>query len=561
MQKNSMIQDGTNKLQILALGGLGEIGMNMTALVWDGHAVIIDAGLLFPDASMPGIDLVIPDMDALIDRGWDILGIVLTHGHEDHIGALPYVLQRIPVPVYATNLTMGLAEHKLEEFGLLSAVPRTIISPEVPLELGPFTLDFFAMCHSVADAIGIAITTPAGVVIHSGDFKIDPEPIDGRVCDLEKISSYARKGVLALLSDSTNAEDQGVSGSESSIGPALERIFERAEGRVLIAAFASSIHRIQQVLDISCKFHRKVALVGRSMATNAKIAADRGYLKIPKKILVEMRDLEGLPDHKLTILSTGSQGEPLSALSLMAFDRHKFLSVKPGDVLVLSSRFIPGNERQISYIINEFSRRGARVEYQKISHVHVSGHANREELRTLIRLVRPRYFIPVHGEYRHLASHARLAMEEGIPEERVLVVQDGDLVELSEDRAEVVERVELQRIYVDGTGVGDVGREVLRDRRILSEVGLVTIVFGVDKRSGKVLAGPEIFSRGVTYEELEPELIEGVRRAVIDELEQLNPGTLEAWEESREPIRLAARRYVNRQLKRKPLVQTIILPI
>jgi ribonuclease J len=556
-----MIQKKEDALTILPLGGLGEIGMNMMVLAWDGRAVIIDAGLLFPDTSMPGIDLVIPDMDALIDRGWDILGIVLTHGHEDHIGALPYVLRRISVPLYATNLTMGFVEHKLEEYGLLSAVPRNVISTESPLELGPFTFDFFAMCHSVPDGVGMAITTPAGVVIHSGDFKIDPKPIDGRVCDLEKISSFARRGVLVMLSDSTNAEDEGVSGSESGIGPSLEKIFEQAEGRVLIATFASSIHRIQQVLDISRKFNRRVALVGRSMATNAGIASERGYLKIPEKILVEMRDLEGIPDRKLTILSTGSQGEPLSALSLMAFDRHKYLSVKPGDVLVLSSRFIPGNERQISQIINEFARRGARVEYRKIAHVHVSGHANREELRTLIRLVRPRWFMPVHGEYRHLAAHARLAVAEGIPEERVLLIQDGDRLEISPDGAEVVERVDLQRIYVDGTGVGDVGREVLRDRRILSEVGVVTVAIGVDRRSGEVLAGPQVFSRGVTYEELEPELIEGVRQAVLKELDQLNPSTLEAWEESREPIRLAARRHVNRQLKRKPLVQTIILPI
>jgi ribonuclease J len=545
----------------LPLGGVGEIGMNMMALVWDRDAIIIDAGLLFPDESMPGIDLVIPDLDTLLEQGWNLLGIILTHGHEDHIGALPYVLEKIPVPVYATNLTMGLAEHKLEEFGLLGTSTRHIVSTESPLELGPFTVDFFAMCHSVADSVGLAVTTPAGVIMHSGDFKFDPRPIDGRVCDMEKISLYARRGVLALLSDSTNVEYPGTSGSESTVYPVLERIFGQATGRILIATFSSNIHRIQQVLNLSEQFSRKVILVGRSMAANTRIASERGYLDIPPGILVDMKDLDELPDRNVTLLSTGSQGEPMSALSLMSYERHKYLKVKQGDLLVLSSRFIPGNEKAINHIINEFCRRGARVEYEKVSHVHVSGHASSDELRDLIRRVRPLYFIPVHGEYRHLLRHADLAVEEGIPRERVLVLEDGDVVELSKEWAGVTQRIEVKRVFVDGTGVGDVGTEVLRDRRALSEVGLVIVVIPVSDDTGELLSGPEVLSRGVTYQEMEPDLIEGARRAVEELLVEVNPRSPEQWEEARESIRLAVRRHINRLLGRKPLVQTVFIRI
>jgi ribonuclease J len=549
------------KVKLLPLGGVGEIGMNMMALVWDRDAIIIDAGLLFPDESMPGIDLVIPDLDTLLEQGWNLLGIILTHGHEDHIGALPYVLEKIPVPVYATNLTMGLAEHKLEEFGLLGTSTRHIVSTESPLELGPFTVDFFAMCHSVADSVGLAVTTPAGVIMHSGDFKFDPRPIDGRVCDMEKISLYARRGVLALLSDSTNVEYPGTSGSESTVYPVLERIFGQATGRILIATFSSNIHRIQQVLNLSEQFSRKVILVGRSMAANTRIASERGYLDIPPGILVDMKDLDELPDRNVTLLSTGSQGEPMSALSLMSYERHKYLKVKQGDLLVLSSRFIPGNEKAINHIINEFCRRGARVEYEKVSHVHVSGHASSDELRDLIRRVRPLYFIPVHGEYRHLLRHADLAVEEGIPRERVLVLEDGDVVELSKEWAGVTQRIEVKRVFVDGTGVGDVGTEVLRDRRALSEVGLVIVVIPVSDDTGELLSGPEVLSRGVTYQEMEPDLIEGARRAVEELLVEVNPRSPEQWEEARESIRLAVRRHINRLLGRKPLVQTVFIRI
>lgn len=561
MTIDPMHEETLTGLTLFPLGGLGEIGMNMMAFAWGSDAFIVDAGLLFPDESMPGIDLVIPDLDALLARGWNIRGIVLTHGHEDHIGALPYLLGKIQAPVYGTNFTMGLVENKLEEFDLLGSTERHVVSPQTPIELGPFRIDFFTMCHSVPDGVGLAVTTPAGVVIHSGDFKFDPDPIDGRRCDVDTLSAYARRGVLALLSDSTNVEREGAAGSERSIRPELEKIFRRAPGRILVATFSSNIHRMQQIFDLVEEFGRKVVLVGRSMESNASIAASRGHLRIPPGVLADMRDLDSIPDDKVTVLSTGSQGEPLSTLSLMAFERHKYLKVKPRDTLVLSSRFIPGNEKAINMIINEFYRRGAEVEYEGISHVHVSGHAQRDELCALIRLVQPRYFVPVHGEYRHLRRHARLAVEEGIAEERVLVLEDGDLLELSWKTATLLERLPVKRVFVDGKGVGDVGNEVLRDRRVLSEVGMVTVAIIRAKETGEIISGPSVFSRGVTYQDTEPELIDGTRKAVEAVLVELDPRTSDDWEEVRERIRLAARRHVNRSLGRRPLVQTLVLDV
>ncbi|MBI5572583.1 MAG: ribonuclease J [Desulfomonile tiedjei] len=549
------------KLTIFPLGGLGEIGLNMMAVVFEKDAFFIDAGLMFPDESMPGVDIVIPDVDAVIRQGWNILGIVLTHGHEDHIGALPYVLKKTPVPVFATGLTMGLVDQKLEEYDLLKSTSRHIISAAEPIELGPFRIDFFSMCHSVADGVGLAVTTPAGTIMHSGDFKLDPTPVDGRLCDLEKISALARNKVLALFSDSTNAENRGTTLSESMIRPAFENIFSEADARILIATFSSNIHRIQQVLSIAEEYGRKVVLVGRSMVSNTRIASERGYLTIPKGILVDMKDLEGLPDHKVTVLSTGSQGEPMSALALMALDRHKYLKVKPGDVVVFSSRFIPGNERAINQIINEFSRRGARVMYEKVSDVHVSGHASEEELRYLIRLVHPQCFIPIHGEYRHLRRHMEIAIDEGVLPENVLLAQDGDMVELSAAGARIVEQLDVRRIFVHGKGVGDIGHDVLRDRRVLSEVGMVTVVVVIREDTGELVAGPEFASLGVTYEEVEPEVLDGARIALEERLAYLDPKTPQDWDNSKEEIRLAVRRYVNRLLGRKPVVQTIILRI
>ncbi|MDQ7784077.1 MAG: ribonuclease J [Desulfomonilaceae bacterium] len=547
--------------KVLPLGGLGEIGLNTMVVSAGKDAFIIDSGLMFPDDSMPGVDIVIPDMDAILRQDWKIHGYVLTHGHEDHIGALPYALKKAPAPVFATRLTMGLVENKLDEFGLLGTTERNIISADVPITLGPFGIDFFAVCHSVADGVGLIIQTPAGIIVHSGDFKLDPTPIDGRLCDIEKLAFYSGKNVLALFSDSTNVENKGTTLSESMIRPAFESIFREAEHRILIATFSSNIHRIQQVLDIASEFDKKVVLVGRSMIENTRIASERGYLRVPPRLLVDIKDMESVPDERTVVLSTGSQGEPMSALSLMAYDRHKYLRVKPGDVVVFSSRFIPGNEKAINQIINEFSRRGAQVMYEKISNVHVSGHASEDELRYLIRLVNPRYFVPIHGEYRHLLRHAGLAVEEGIPRERVLIAEDGDLIEFGPDEARITDRLEAGRVFVHGKGVGDIGHDVLRERRVLSEVGVVVVVLAVESQSGKLVSGPVLHSSGVTFGDVEPELMESVRAGLMERVEQLSPKNLQEWEESKEEIRLAVRRQINRILGRKPVVLTVILNV
>lgn len=547
------------KLRVLPLGGLGEIGLNMMVVVLDRDAFIIDTGLMFPDESMPGVDIVIPDIEIVLRQDWNVLGIVLTHGHEDHIGALPYVLQKINAPVYATSLTMGFVEHKLEEFGLLTSSLRHVVSGDAALQLGPFTIDFVSMCHSVADGVGLIVGTPAGVIMHSGDFKLDPTPIDGRLCDLEKITHYAKRKILALFSDSTNAEHKGSTLSESMIRPAFETIFREARGRILIATFSSNIHRIQQMLNLSKEFGRNVVLVGRSMVSNTRIGSEKGHLDVPEGILVDMKDLDDLPDDRVTVLSTGSQGEPMSALSLMTMDRHKYLKVKHGDVVVLSSRFIPGNEKAINQIINEFSRLGAQVMYDKVSDVHVSGHASEEELRYLIRLVNPACFVPIHGEYRHLLRHARMAVEEGVPENRVRVAMNGDLLEISSEGIRVIEQLESGRVFVHGKGVGDIGHDVLKDRRSMAETGLVIVALAVSKDHGALVSGPELHSLGVTFEEVEKELLDKVTDAVNERLLELKPQNLVQWEESKEEIRLAVRRTINKILGRKPLVKTVIL--
>lgn len=551
----------TPSLKVVPLGGLGEIGLNMTLVIWGESAFVLDSGLMFPDESMPGVDYVIPDVDVLLRLKQTILGIVVTHAHEDHIGALPYLLKKVNVPIYATSLTMGFIENKFDEFDLLKSTDRRVISNKSPIELGPFLIDFFAMCHSVPDAVGVMVETPVGGLIFSGDFKIDPSPIDGRFCDLEKIRKYSEKGILALFSDSTNVEYPGRTRSESDLRSSFETIFSNATGRILIATFASNIHRLQQVLTVAEQFNRKAALVGRSMAANARIAADRGYLKIPDNILVDIKDLEDIPDNQVTVLSTGSQGEPMSALSLMASERHKYLKVKEGDTVIFSSRFIPGNEKAINSIINELARCGATVMYEKIADVHVSGHGRAEELLDLLRLVRPKYFVPIHGEYRHLLRHAKLAIEDGIPVENVVVATNGDVIEISPDGIGVSEQIEVGRVYVHGKGVGDIGRDVLRDRRTISEVGVITVVLAVSSHDGRILSGPTLNSIGVTYDEVEPELMEGIRSAILERISEFRPSTSSQWEEMREEVRLVTRRSVNRILGRKPVVQTVILQV
>ena len=498
-------------LTIVALGGLGEIGMNMMAYQYADDIIIVDCGLMFPSPDMLGIDYVIPDITWLRERAESVRAICLTHGHEDHIGALPFVLQELNVPVYGTALTLGLVSAKLEEYKLDGVVELVTVQPRETVHIGHFAVEFLRVAHSIVDGCALAITSPEGVVIHTGDFKIDHTPVDGQLTDLASLSRYGEAGVLALLSDSTNVEREGYTLSEKYVGEAFGDIFPKCTGRIIVAAFSSSIHRVQQVADVAARCGRKILLNGRSMVKNVQIARDLGYLTIADEQLMDLRELPHLPPEQVCIISTGSQGEPMSALTRIAMDDHKQIKLEKGDTVILSSRVIPGNERTISELINHLYRRGAEVFHEKVSEVHVSGHASREELKLMLNTVRPRFFIPIHGEYRHLVKHIQLAYTVGIPEERCILATNGEVVSFYSDTAAIVEQIESGRVFVDGKGVGDVGRMVLRDRKHLSEDGMIVVIIGLNMTTGAVIYGPDIVSRGFVFEDESQEYLEEAR--------------------------------------------------
>jgi ribonuclease J len=486
-------------LRVIPLGGVGEIGKNMMALEYDRRLLVIDAGLMFPESDMLGVDIVIPDVQYLAERASCVEGIILTHGHEDHIGALPYVLSEIAAPVYATRLTRGLAEVKLKQRGRLSSAELHTITADDVLHLGPFTVEFFHVCHSIPDTVGVAVTTPVGLVIYSSDYKFDQHPVDGKLTDYAKLQALGDRGVLLLLSDSTNAEVSGFTPSEKDIEATFERILTTALGRVFIATFASNISRVQQVLRLARQCGRRLGLVGRSMRDNVRMAASLDYIDVAAAELLTFDEMERLPDREVVIICTGSQGEPTSALVRMSMEDHR-ISIRPGDTVVLSAQPIPGNEELINRTIDNLFRLGADVFYSELDPwVHVSGHGSREDHKLMLNLVRPKYFIPIHGEYRHLVLHSRTAASMGIPPERIFIVESGQVVEFTADSARLAEQVTEGHVLVDGLGVGDIGHVVLRDRHHLSQDGFVVAIVGVDEQSGAVLAGPEILSRGFVY--------------------------------------------------------------
>jgi ribonuclease J len=547
-------------VRLIPLGGLGEIGLNMM-LVESGDVMIaIDCGLMFPDDEMPGIDHVIPDFSYALAKRGGFRAVVLTHGHEDHIGALPYLLREAPVPVYGTRLTLALAADRLREYGLVDCAPLIPVSPRERLEIGPFRIEPIRVTHSIADGIGLAIGTPAGTIVHTGDFRLDPRPIDAQTPDYSRFTELGDRGVLALCSDSTNVDRPGHTPSESEVGPALAERFARAGGRIFLATFASHIHRIQQVLDLAVRYERKVALLGMSMEKNARIAAELGYLRVPDGAVLTLEEVAALPPSRQVILSTGSQGEPNSALALMAAGEHKAVQVERGDLVVISARIIPGHELTVGRVINALYRRGAEVLYEGNAFVHVSGHASQEDLKLMLALTRPRYFIPVHGEYRHLLGHARLAASVGIPPERVLVIEDGQGVELSPTSARVVGRYPAGRVLVDGKGVGDVGAVVLRDRQLLAQDGMVVVSLAVDP-SGTVVAGPELASRGFVYERESEEVLAEVKAAVSQALAGRDPSVPFDRALVGALVRTAVRRFINQRFHRKPIVLPIILEV
>ncbi len=542
-------------LRVVPLGGLGEIGLNLLVLELGDTAIAIDCGVMFPDEQMLGIDVAIPDVTYLRGIRDRFRAVFLTHGHEDHIGALPYVLGEMPVPVYGTPLTIGFVRERLRQHGLDAALETY---GRAPVRVGPFTVEPFAMTHSIPDSVGLAFRTPVGTVVHTGDFKLDQTPLDGRLPDLRRLAELGAEGVLLLMSDSTNVEHPGVTPSERTVGVELERIFREAQGRVVVTTFSSHIHRMQQVIDLSVRFGRRVALVGRSLVAHTTVARDLGLLVVPDGALLDVAAVRDLPAREVTLITAGSQAEAASALVRIAMDAHKHVALAPGDTVVLSSRIIPGNERAISSLVNHLYRRGAIVYYDRTAPVHVSGHASQEELKLVLNLVRPRHFVPVHGEYRHLVRHVRLATQVGVPADRCHLLEDGDVLEVDGEGARRTERVTAGRVFVDGKGVGEVEEFVLRDRRHLSEDGLVLAVIALAQQSGDIVAGPDLVSRGVVTEEASGEVLERAREEIVDALAAINPESRTDPAEVKEEVRKALRRYFKR-FDRRPVILPFVL--
>lgn len=551
----------SGKLQIIPLGGIGEIGKNMYVIRYEDEIIVIDSGLSFPGDEMFGIDVVIPDVTYLQENREKIKGIVLTHGHEDHIGALPYVLAQLNVPVYGTKLTLGLVEGKLREHHMLANCLLHVIRPEDKLQLGNFNLEFFRTNHSIPDSIGIAVITPIGTVVHTGDFKFDQTPVNGKPTDYYRLAKLGEKGVLVALSDSTNAERPGYTLSEKEVGSAINEIFRTAKQRIILATFASNIHRIQQVIDAACSYKRKVAVVGRSMVNVVQIAQEMGYLNVCSGTLVDIDELKTLPQNRAVILTTGSQGEPMSALTRISVSEHRKVEIIRGDTVIIAATPIPGNEKLVSRTIDNLFARGANVIYERVSGVHVSGHASQEELKMMLNLLKPKYLIPVHGEYRMLVHHAKLAARVGIREENVFISENGQILEFTANSGKVAGSVPAGRVLIDGLGVGDVGSIVLRDRKMLSQEGILIVSLTVDKATSQVVAGPEIYSRGFVYVRESESLLDEAREHVIRSLEKKINGKSTDWSVVKSYVKDSLSRFIWEKMHRRPMILPIILEV
>lgn len=547
------------KLKIIPLGGVGEIGKNMTVIEYGSDIIIVDCGMSFPDEEMPGIDVVIPDMTYIEKNAANVRGILITHGHEDHIGAVPYALQKLNVPVYATKLTIALIEQKLTEIKVDHA-DLNCVSPGDTIRLGCFSVEFIKTSHSIAGACALAINTPIGTLIHTGDFKVDYTPIDGEPIDIARLAYYGSRGVLALMSDSTNVENEGHTPSERGIGKTFEHCFDKAKGRVVVATFASNIYRIQQIADVAISFGRVVCFQGRSMVKIAEIAKELGYLQLPDESVVEVGQLKKYRDDQICVITTGSQGEPMSGLFRMANSSHK-VNVGKGDMVIISASSIPGNEKSVGRVINQLYQHGAKVIYERMADVHVSGHACKEELKLMLTLTKPKFFIPVHGEARHLYQHKELAEELEIPEEDIFVTEIGDVVELTRNKGRIAGSVTAGSVMVDGSGVGDIGNVVLRDRKLLSEDGIFTVVITLNKQTGALLAQPEILSRGFVYEKNSEELLKETRELVKAKAAQFEKNHRSSWSSIKNDIRNSIKNYLYERTKRRPMVMPIIIEI
>lgn len=546
-------------VKIIPLGGLEQIGMNITAIEYEDSIIVIDCGLSFPEDEMLGIDLVIPDVTYLKDNIEKVKGFVITHGHEDHIGSLPYILKDINIPIYATKLTTAIIENKLKEHNLLKNTKRKVIKYGQSINLGCFRIEFIRTNHSIADAAALAIFTPAGIIFHTGDFKVDYTPVFGEPIDLQRIGEIGKKGVLALLCDSTNVERPGYTMSESSVGKTFDTIFsDYAKQRIIVATFASNVDRVQQVINSAAKFGRKIVIEGRSMVNIITVANELGYIKMADNMLIDIEQMKNYTDDQLVLITTGSQGETMAALPRMAASIHKKVTIKPGDVVILSSTPIPGNEKAVSKVINELSMKGAKVIYQD---THVSGHACQEEIKLMYSLLKPKYAVPVHGEYKHLIRHAELAQTLGIPKDNIFVISSGDVLTLSEEKAAITGKVTAQGILVDGLGVGDVGNIVLRDRQLLSENGLIIVVISLEKHSNQVMAGPDIVSRGFVYVRESENLMEEARVVVEKALDKCLSRNNADWGKMKTEIKDSLSDYIWKKTKRNPMILPIIMEV
>jgi len=549
------------KLRIIPLGGLGEIGKNITVFEYGEDIIIVDCGIAFPEDDMLGIDLVIPDVTYLTKNKEKVKGFVLTHGHEDHIGALPYILKDLNVPLYGTKLTLGLVEQKLEEHGLLGSVKLKTVKQSDVIQLGCFKVEFIRSSHSIADSVALAIFTPEGVIVHTGDFKVDYTPIEGEPIDLARLAELGKKGVLLLMADSTNVEREGYTMSERTVGQTLDEIFMNSKSRILVATFASNVHRVQQIINAAVKFKRKVAICGRSMVNVVNVAMELGYMNVPEGVIIDIDNINKYPPEKLVIITAGSQGEPMSALSRMAAGKHRKVEIVAGDQVIISATPIPGNEKFVSRVVNDLFKKGAKVIYEALADIHVSGHACQEELKLIHSLIKPKYFIPVHGEYRHLKQHGNLAHELGMPKENIFIMDIGNVLEITDGVAKLNGSVPSGRVLVDGLGVGDVGNIVLRDRKHLSQDGLIVVVISIESSTGELVAGPDVISRGFVYVRESEDLMEEIREISRRALLKCDERKKSDWATKKSIIRDALRDYLYEKTKRRPMILPIIMEV
>nr|WP_041670664.1 ribonuclease J [Acetobacterium woodii] len=546
-------------MRLIPLGGLGEIGKNLTVFEYKEDIILVDCGLKFPDDAMFGIDIVLPDFNYILENQEKVKGVVITHGHEDHIGGLVYLLKKIDIPIYATKFTMGLIDKKLKEHGLLTKTTRIIVKPKDRIDIGGFNVEFIRVNHSIADAVGLCIKCAAATVVHTGDFKIDYHPIGGEIIDLQRFAKIGSQGVDLLMSDSTNVESAGFTPSESTVGPTLYNLFRGAKGRIIVTTFASNVHRLQQVIDAAVEYKRKVIICGRSMENVSEVAMDLGYLKVPVNVLVQLKDIKNYKDKELVIITTGSQGEPMAALGRMALGEHRHLTIKKEDMVIISASPVPGNEKMVSEVINKLVELGSDVIYGRFAEIHVSGHAKQEELKLMITLVKPKHFLPVHGESRMLMQHAELAVNVGMNKERTFIAENGNILEIDKRSVQIVGKTQAEPILVDGLGVGDIGNIVLNDRKRLSEDGLFIVVCTMHK--GKAISGPDIISRGFVYVRESEELINNAREEVKKALISCEEKGIIDWNSIKNVIRESLFKYLYEKTQRKPMILPILMEV